>query len=100
MSTILYPTLKIGLRFRRLLLCDLGPDKFDEMVMYNILRSFRTQSYCKSQDYTEPYRLMDQAFEEIIGRPPDYNNDQDVEVIDEAWVRARLDKYLTVKKKT
>jgi hypothetical protein len=73
----------LAIEFTRGVVEALGPQKLEEARRRNDAET--TPGVCHTHDFTDPNMLMGEAFEEVVGRPDQVDNEDDAALWSEAW---------------
>lgn len=82
--------LALAKAFSRRLIEEIGPEKTAEAVERN---KTYPDSACASHDFCDANMVMAAAFEEVVGRETELNDDEDIRLWDRAWDLAADNKF-------
>lgn len=79
--------IELSLEFSKLLKQELTPEQLNEMKELN--KSEPDNNICHSHDFCDANQIMLEAFENILHREPDLNDQADIDLINNAWSIAK-----------
>jgi hypothetical protein len=87
----------LAIEFSKMLSSDLSAEEMKEVVAKN--KTSEYSNACASHDYLDSNITMDEAFQKVTKRQFDFNNEADIDLINEAWSIAKKNDFYTGKKK-